>query len=86
MKTKLIVLLLLGLMSCSKSKSVDPASACNEYLQKYSSDLTKFGSEQTPANCQAVVNSLNQILNKCTILSEADRKTYQANLKDIKCD
>lgn len=86
MKTKLIVLLLLGLLSCSKSKNVDPASACNEYLQKYSSDLTKFGSDPSPANCQAVVNSLNQILNRCTILSEAERKTYQDNLKDVKCN
>lgn len=76
------VFLVLG---CGKSSSVNPLSQCNRNLEDYSAQVTKFSSNPNKANCEALVNSLDKIIDNCAEISAVQRAEYRENRNDIDC-
>lgn len=63
-------------LGCGKSSSVNPLSQCNRNLKDYSTQVTKFSSNPNKANCEALVDSLDKIIDNCAEISAVQQAEY----------
>ncbi len=80
----LFCLFFTGLSSCKRPGDVI-AGNCDEYSNDYSAKVQAFSSAPSKASCTALVASLDKLVNKCTLLTPAQRQQYNQSLADINC-
>lgn len=73
-------------LSCGKSSVLNPLGSCNQNIQEYTANVLKLSSNPNKANCEAVVNSLDKIIDNCSEVDAATRQEYQQDRDDINCD
>lgn len=85
-KTCLIVSTLFIAFGCGKSSVLNPLGSCNQNVQEYTSNVLSLSSNPNKANCEAVVNSLDKIIDNCSEVDAATRREYQQERDDINCN
>jgi hypothetical protein len=90
MKKLTIIILFLTTVSVSCNKSgVGPASAanCDKETAVYTKAFDAWVADPTSKpKCEVFRKSLDDLVNKCTVLTPALRKQYQDDLKDFTCN
>lgn len=89
MKSKLGILasfvFLFSISACKKA-AVDLVNGnCEDKTQAYLKALTDFSSSPTKKNCEVMVGSLENLVNKCSILTVSQTKQYKDALANINC-
>lgn len=89
MKKAFLSLLVLTILSCSKKNQGDtlnPAGNCAKLTEAYSSAVVNYIEDQSPKNCTAYLKALDDLVNKCTVLTGELKREYQEQRTNLKCD
>jgi hypothetical protein len=89
MKTRLGLLaafvFLFSISGCKKA-AVDIVNGnCDDKSEAYLKAVTGFSASPTKKNCEVLVGSLQNLVNKCSILTVSQTKEYKDALASIKC-
>lgn len=87
MKQLIICVCLLATLSCRKGV-LDPTGAtCDKILENYTKSVDAWSQDPTSkTKCEAVKQSLNDVLKSCSVYTAAQRKFYEDQLKDFTCN
>lgn len=89
MKQLFLSLLVLASLSCGRKKAVDPLNPmgnCLPLTEAYSNAASKYYENPNRQNCQALLKGLDDLINKCDILTAEQKKEYRQNRADMTCD
>jgi len=83
-----LLVMAFALNSCNKddkNDDVDPQENCNNLLTDYSNALTAFSSSPSEATCNDLFGSVEDYLDNCALVSDADREYYEGVLDSYDC-
>jgi len=89
MKKLFLSVLVFASLSCGKKKAVDPLNpmgGCVSLTEAYSSAASRYISDPTKQNCQAFLKALDDMVNKCAILTAEQKREYREQRADLSCD
>jgi hypothetical protein len=90
MKLKFLALTMFSLLqvSCSKT-SIDPSNTtkCEKEQIEYEKALDNWITDPTnKTKCEATKSAINTLVNSCSILTAAEKKKYEDELKNFTCN
>ncbi|NBA86270.1 hypothetical protein GVN16_10885 [Emticicia sp. CRIBPO] len=89
MKNKATSIILLAVFlsvfsGCKKGGDI-VESRCEDLSNDYTAKLNAFVAVQNKANCTAFITSLDVLVDKCAILTAAEKKEYKESRDAIDC-
>lgn len=80
----LCTVLLSGLLSC-KDKNGPLSGNCDELSNDYQAKVSAFSTTTNKATCTAMISSLTNFVNKCSLLSASQKQAYNETLAEADC-
>jgi hypothetical protein len=88
MKKIIISLLVLASFSCGRKGAdiLNPLGNCGKLAENYTNAWTAYAQNQSTANCQAALKSLDEYVNGCSILTADQRREYNQSKSELNCN
>lgn len=79
-----VVLSVVVLASCGRTRT-GPLS-CAASTVDYTEDLSQYINNQTKANCERVLKSIEEVYKSCTVAGSINREDFEEVEDDLNCD
>ena len=88
MKKIFILLIIADVLACKKENSIEPsADNCQRVADEYTKSISAWAADPTnKTKCEAVKQSLTNILSACSVYTAVERKKYEDELKQFDCN
>lgn len=86
MKKILIPFIAVIALSCGKKNPLNPMGDCTGLSEAYLSAASAYTSNPSKQSCEAFINSLDELVNKCAILTAEQKRDYREQRGELVCE